>query len=617
MTKTEGEMEVILGAKRVAGDTDDSHRASSATKNKLISALFYGVSSILVIFTNKAVLTQYNFGYFKFVATVQFVTTSVILLILAVAKKVDIPMISWPIFKEIMPISLMFLGNVLCGLGSTKALNIPMLTALRRGSILMIMLGEWVYLHTKPSNEVVMSVALMVGGALLAAVYDLKFDAFGYMMVFLNNVFTALNGVWMKRASMSGKCSKMGVLFYNSLFSAVIMVLYFSGEHAYYTSQSSVGFTSQMHMPATNLPVSKIVPFAASAESLHKLLHPDSPSQVTSTANAGRVSGSGSGSALADALHTKVANAAAHGQAHHHTHAHSSSTTGAIRQTTTGRGQQQKQKQIRKLQSLRLQHDSEHIARGDAADSDSDEVRHAHGTARIATDNDQDRHNDQDQHEQYLGYWMQNPGGERNKSSPHLRRSSVHRLLLSNGGSLGSASDSGSGSRRAPNHTTTTTAAAASNSGDRAKIQTDKSNVQHGGSGGSSSQNFPPPPPPIASTLTLISQYEGWTNPSFLFMLFVACSMGSILNYSIFLCTTHNSALTTAVGKNGYSLCFFPFTLILFRSYSCMRTYHDAVLLFLLSPICTLYLSVPQRCVISSWDNEERAQHIYRDVHIL
>jgi solute carrier family 35 protein len=208
-------------------------------REKLFSAIFYGISSILVIFTNKWLMTTFNFPYFKFVAAVQFITTSIILLILAVCKKVDIPWLTPQIFREIMPVSLMFLGNVLCGLGSTKSLNIPMFTALRRFSILMTMLGEWWFLNQVPATSVVVSVGLMVGGAGVAALYDLAYDATGYTMVFFNNVFTAMNGVWMRKAAMSGKCSKMGVLFYNSLFSGIMMLLYFVAEHRYYADMQA------------------------------------------------------------------------------------------------------------------------------------------------------------------------------------------------------------------------------------------------------------------------------------------------------------------------------------------------------------------------------------------
>lgn len=59
----------------------------------------------------------------------------------------------------------------------------------------------------------------------------IRFAVAGYTLVFLNNVFTAVNGVWMKRASISGKCSKIGVMYYNSLFSMVAMLLFFTVEH--------------------------------------------------------------------------------------------------------------------------------------------------------------------------------------------------------------------------------------------------------------------------------------------------------------------------------------------------------------------------------------------------
>lgn len=200
---------------------------------KVGAAIFYGIASILVIFTNKAIMANFEFKYFDFLATVQFIMTTTIISLLILCKQIDsIPVLSFAIFKEVIPITLMFLGNVLCGLGSTKSLNIPMFTALRRFSICLTMLGEWYLLKTKPSWSVIVSIFFMVAGALIAALYDLSFDAEGYVLVFLNNIFTALNGVYMKKASNSGKCSKMSVLYYNSLFSTVIMLLYFMLEHS-------------------------------------------------------------------------------------------------------------------------------------------------------------------------------------------------------------------------------------------------------------------------------------------------------------------------------------------------------------------------------------------------
>ena len=49
------------------------------------------------------------------------------------------------------------------------------------------------------------------------------------------------------------------------------------------------------------------------------------------------------------------------------------------------------------------------------------------------------------------------------------------------------------------------------------------------------------------STLKRIFSFEGWYKTEFIVMFICASLLGSVLNYSIFLCTAYNSALTTAV----------------------------------------------------------------------
>ncbi len=109
---------------------------------KIFSAFLYAISSFFVIFVNKWVLSTYNFPSFLFLAAVQFLSTSLVLGLLSLMNKIEIPPLSRGIFFEVLPITAMFLGNVLSGLGSTQALNLPMFTALRRFSILFTMLGE-------------------------------------------------------------------------------------------------------------------------------------------------------------------------------------------------------------------------------------------------------------------------------------------------------------------------------------------------------------------------------------------------------------------------------------------------------------------------------------------
>jgi hypothetical protein len=202
--------------------------------DRIVSALFYGLSSFLVTFVNKIVLSTYNFPSFLFLACMQFVTTVCLLSVLSFAGKVEISRFSMSVTQEILPVSLMFLGNVISGLGSTQALNLPMFTALRRFSIPMTMLGEYLVLSTVPSSTIAASVGFMVGGAVIAAMFDLTFNALGYFYILLNDVFTGLNGVYLKKASESSKCSKMTVLYYNSAFSCFFVFLYFTSHQMYY-----------------------------------------------------------------------------------------------------------------------------------------------------------------------------------------------------------------------------------------------------------------------------------------------------------------------------------------------------------------------------------------------
>lgn len=216
--------------------------------DRAFAALFYGISSLLVVFVNKIVLSTYGFPSFLFLACMQFVATCVVLIILKILGRIEIPRLSLEIIFEVLPVSLMFLGNVISGLGSTQALNLPMFTALRRFSILMTMIGEYWVLSSVPSKSVAVSVALMVGGAVIAAMFDLTFNAWGYFYILLNDIFTALNGVYLKKASLSSKCSKMAVLFYNSAFSAFFVFLFFlAGQVYYYDHNVGSADGSELH----------------------------------------------------------------------------------------------------------------------------------------------------------------------------------------------------------------------------------------------------------------------------------------------------------------------------------------------------------------------------------
>lgn len=128
---------------------------------------------------------------------------------------------SMDIPRKLLPLPLMYFGNMMFGLGGTQALPLPMFTAIRRFSILMTMMLEFKILNIRPSKPVQFSVWCMVGGALLAASYDLTFNLHGYTYVMITNTLTAANGVFLKKKLDTIDIGKYGIMFYNSVIMLV------------------------------------------------------------------------------------------------------------------------------------------------------------------------------------------------------------------------------------------------------------------------------------------------------------------------------------------------------------------------------------------------------------
>lgn len=192
---------------------------------KIGSALFYGLSSFMITVVNKTVLTTYKFPSFLVLSLGQLLASVIVLGMGKQLRFVSFPDFNSDIPKKIFPLPLIFLGNMMFGLGGTQALSLPMFAALRRFSILMTMLLEMKILQTRPSFAVQVSVYSMIGGALLAASDDLSFNLHGYVYVMLTNTLTAANGVYVKKKLDTVDLGRYGLMFYNSLFMLVPAVI--------------------------------------------------------------------------------------------------------------------------------------------------------------------------------------------------------------------------------------------------------------------------------------------------------------------------------------------------------------------------------------------------------
>lgn len=189
------------------------------------SAALYGAASFLITVVNKTVLTTYHFPSYQVLGLGQMAATIVILYISKRLGLLTFPQLDSSVFRKIWPLPVIYIGNLVFGLGGTKELSLPMLTVLRRFSILMTMIAELYFLGIRPSFAVQFSVYTMIAGAVVAASNDLAFSPTGYTLVLLNDAFTAANGVCMKSKLDSAELGKHGLMFYNALFMIVPAVI--------------------------------------------------------------------------------------------------------------------------------------------------------------------------------------------------------------------------------------------------------------------------------------------------------------------------------------------------------------------------------------------------------
>lgn len=187
---------------------------------KLSSAFFYGICSFLITVINKIVLTSYAFPSSNILGVGQMIAIILILKVASLLRVVTIRKMSMK-NKKLWTLAIIYLCNLMAGLGGTKHLPLPMFIALRRFSIAMTAIGEFYILNVRQTLSIVCTIVAMIGGSFIAAASDLTFNTKGYILVMISNFFTAANGVYIKKTIDSREINKHEILFYNALFTVL------------------------------------------------------------------------------------------------------------------------------------------------------------------------------------------------------------------------------------------------------------------------------------------------------------------------------------------------------------------------------------------------------------
>ncbi|KAM9587555.1 nucleotide sugar transporter SLC35D2 isoform 3-T3 [Morphnus guianensis] len=188
-----------MSAGQAAGEAAGA--AATPVLPRVLSALFYGTCSFLIVLVNKALLSAYSFPSPMFLGIGQMAATILILYVSKLNKIVHFPDFDKSIPVKLFPLPLIYVGNHISGLSSTSKLR------------------------KRYPLSIIVSVFAIILGAFIAAGSDLSFNLEGYTFVLLNDIFTAANGVYTKQKIDPKELGKYGVLFYNACFMVVPTVI--------------------------------------------------------------------------------------------------------------------------------------------------------------------------------------------------------------------------------------------------------------------------------------------------------------------------------------------------------------------------------------------------------
>ncbi|EXC33716.1 hypothetical protein L484_008960 [Morus notabilis] len=214
--------------KEEESDHDKKVSSSSAmTKKGAYAAISYMVSAVLLVMFNKAALSSYKFPCANVITLVQMASSLALLYVMKRWKIIsftaepqsntDNPGTLVPLktLVHTLPLAISYLFYMLVTMESVRAINVPMYSTLRRTTVAFTMIVEYLLTGSKHSYPVVGSVGMILLGAFFAGARDLSFDAYGYSVVFVANICTAIYLASIARIGKSSGLNTFGLMWSN------------------------------------------------------------------------------------------------------------------------------------------------------------------------------------------------------------------------------------------------------------------------------------------------------------------------------------------------------------------------------------------------------------------
>jgi len=131
---------------------------------------------------------------------------------------------SMAVAKQCILLAVFFVAMVVLSLVALPFVNIPVYNTLRRFSTLLVIIIERLWLKKSVATDELISVLLMVAGAVVAYMGDLTFSMVGYALTIASTIANAGYLVCIRFTKERTQCGEFEMMFYNNVLSIPFVV---------------------------------------------------------------------------------------------------------------------------------------------------------------------------------------------------------------------------------------------------------------------------------------------------------------------------------------------------------------------------------------------------------
>ncbi|BAM81440.1 similar to UDP-sugar transporter [Cyanidioschyzon merolae strain 10D] len=190
----------------------------------VLAMAYYITAASGLTILNKSIFSSFGFRYPLVLVEAQLLCTLGLFELLTRCHALQRPTWSFASASKMLPLVGSYLVMLLSGMFGLQNTTLVIYNTLRRTTVAFVLVLEYFILNVFPTLPTLCCVLAMTLGATWAGLVDSTFDLYGYVMIFVANVSSALYVVYARQVKQTSAWSNTDILYLNSLFSAPLVL---------------------------------------------------------------------------------------------------------------------------------------------------------------------------------------------------------------------------------------------------------------------------------------------------------------------------------------------------------------------------------------------------------